>query len=58
MKAIQVLTQESIYTIERAIMFLETYNNVIPYDKTPEVIADLKAIVENVKDDCYKESTC
>ena len=50
MKAIQALTQESIYTIERAIMFLETYNNVIPYEKTPEVIADLKAVIKDVND--------
>ena len=50
MKAIQVLTQESIYTIERAIMYLETYNDVVPYEKTPEVIAELKAIVKDVND--------
>jgi len=51
MKAIQMLTQESIYTIQRAIMFLETYNDVIPYPKTPEVIAELKKIIEDVTED-------
>ena len=50
MKAIQVLTQESIYTIERAIMYLETYNDTLPYEKTLEVIAELKAIVKDVND--------
>jgi hypothetical protein len=50
MKAIQVLTQESIYTIERAIMHLETYNDVLPHKTTPEVIADLKAIIKDVND--------
>ena len=50
MKAIQVLTKKSIEDIERAIMYLETYNNVIPYDKTPEVIADLKAIIKDVNE--------
>jgi hypothetical protein len=31
-------------------MFLETYNDVIPYLKTPEVIAELKAIVKDVNE--------
>jgi hypothetical protein len=50
MKAIQILTQESIYSIERAIMHLETYNEKFPYKTTSEVIADLKAIIKDVEE--------
>jgi hypothetical protein len=50
MKPYQVLTQESIEKIERAIIFLEVHNEFIPNDKAPEVIEDLKAILTDVKE--------
>ena len=50
MKYVQILTQESIEKIERAIMHLEVYNDIVPNDKTPEVIKDLKQILIQVKE--------
>ncbi len=50
MKSIQILTLESILKIERAILFLEIYNDFIPDVNTPEVIEDLKKIIQQVKE--------
>ena len=50
MKAIQILTDESIYTLQRAVMFLEVYNDVLPTEKTKEVIDELKEIIKDCKE--------
>jgi flagellin-specific chaperone FliS len=49
LKSVQVLTDESIYQIERAINFLKTFNESVNNVRVYENIDKLKAIIEDVK---------
>jgi hypothetical protein len=49
LKPIQSLTPESIYLIERAIMHLEVYIEVIPHKASAELVEELKEFVKEIK---------
>lgn len=55
MKTYQVLTDESIFEIKRAINFLETFNEQFELPRSKALIADnvekLKAIIKDVTED-------
>ena len=55
MKKYEVLTDESIFEIKRAINFLETINDLLAPNNSVVLIADnvskLKAIIKNVQDE-------
>jgi hypothetical protein len=49
LKPIQVLTDESIHQINRAINFLEVFNEEVKIERVVDNIEKLKAIIEDVK---------
>ena len=49
MKAIQVLTEESILKLKKVLIYLEVIQNNIPTDIGSERIKDLKEIIEDVE---------
>jgi hypothetical protein len=51
MKKYEVLTDESILQLKRAIGCLEVYSEQFPSPITAEVIENLKAIIKNVQDE-------
>lgn len=50
MKAIQVLTNESIEKIKRAIIFIEVINDNLPMDSAKERIKELNEILTEVNE--------
>ncbi len=50
MKAIQVLTEDSIQKIKRAIIFIEVVNENLPMETAGKIIQELNEVLTEVND--------
>jgi len=49
LKPVQILTDDAIYLLKRVKIVLETYNDVLPSNKTENILKEFEELIEEVK---------